>query len=175
MALCRKCHAVVALGGIARDEPVGDIGGDEIGIAQLGIAEAAAARQLEPRHVARRHGLAAFRADRPAGGEGDLAERARPAAVAPRARLPEPLEIAQQADRRAVGAAELDDLAQAAALLAGAARAFAELAAAEDDRRHALARLDGDGAHPAREGGDAQAVLAWPGAGAAAMEDDRAE
>src|SRR6185437_15607290 len=167
-------HAVIALRLLARDESVGDVGGDEIGIALARVAEAAAAGQLEPCHVARRHGLAALRADRPAGGEGDFAERAGSTAVASARRIADALEIAQQADRRAVGAAELDDLAEPAALPAGAARALAELAA-EEHRGNDFCRLDRNGAHPARESGDAEPVLLRPRAGAAAMEDDRAE
>src|SRR6185437_6640803 len=97
-----------------------------------------------------------------------------PAPFPPAGRIVNTLEIAQEADRVAVGAGELDDLAEPAAIFAGAARALAELAAAEDDRRDRLGRLDRDRAHAARKGGDIEPVLARPRAGAAAMEDDGA-
>ena len=98
-----------------------------------------------------------------------------PAALAAAGRIADPLEIAQHRDRRAVGAAQLDDLAEAAAEPPGAPRAFAEFAAAEQHRRHRLGRLDRDRAHPAREGGDVEPVLAGPRAGAAAVKNRRAE
>src|SRR6202035_2162642 len=85
------------------------------------------------------------------------------------------LEIAQHRDRRALGAAQLDDLAEAAAKLPGAAGAFAELAPAKHHRRHRLGNLDRDRAHAGGERGDVEPVLARPRPGAAAMEDCGAE
>src|SRR6185437_3459004 len=138
-------HAVIARRIFAGDEAVEDVARYPLRIAPLGIAEAAAAGELEPRDIARGHGLAALGSDLAARGERDAAGRTQAAAVAAARRIVHALEIAQQADRRAIGAAQFDHLAKAAAELAGAARAFAEFATAEDDRRHALRRLDRDG------------------------------
>src|SRR5205807_7890720 len=112
-----------------------------------------------------------LRADRLARAEGDAAGRALAAAVAAARRVVDALEIAQQRDRRAVGAAQFDHLAEPAAVAPGAARAFAELAAAEHDRRHRLGGLDRDRAHPRREGGDVEPILAGPCTGAATVKD----
>src|ERR1700732_554798 len=103
-------HAVVLHRRLARDQPVGDVFGDALGVALLGIAEAAAAGQFEPREIPGRYGLASLGADRPSGDERDAPERAHAAAVAPARRIADALEIAQQAARRAVCAAELDHL-----------------------------------------------------------------
>src|SRR5437764_1297345 len=121
------------------------------------------------------HGLATLRADRLAGDQRHAAGRAEPATVAAARRVVNALEIAQHRDRHAIRAAQLDDLAEPAAIAAGAARALAELAATEHDRRHRFGRLDRDRPHPRREGGHVEPILAGPRAGAAAMEDDRAE
>src|SRR5216683_1328025 len=105
---------------------------------------AAAARQFEPGKIAARHGLPSLRADRLAGDQRHPAGRPHPTAVAPARRVVDALEIAQERDRRAVGAAQLDDLAEPAAEAAGSARTLAELAAAEHDRRDGLGGLDRD-------------------------------
>src|SRR5205823_3120004 len=140
-----------------------------------GIAKAAAARQFEPGEIAARHGLPALRADRLARDQRHPAGRAHPAAVAAARRVVDALEIAQERDRRTVGAAELNDLAEPAAEAAGPARALAELAPAEHHWRDRFGRLDRDRAHPGGEGGDVEPVLAGPRTGPAAMKDDRAE
>src|SRR5437764_247003 len=103
------------------------------------------------------------------------ARRALAAAVAAAGRVVDALKIAQHRHRIAVGAAQLDDLAEAAAIAAGAAGTLAELAAAEHDRRDRFGGLDRDRAHPGREGGHVEPVLAGARAGAAAMKDDGAE
>src|SRR5690349_18690199 len=125
---------VIALRDLGTDQPVGDIGGDLLGVALGGIAKAAAARQFEPDEIAARDALPSLRADRLAGAEGDPPRRALAAAVPAAGRVVDALEIAQHRNRIAVGAAQLDDLAEPAAIAAGAARALAELAAAEHDR-----------------------------------------
>src|SRR5205085_2393266 len=79
------------------------------------------------------HALPALRADRLAGAERHPARRALAAAVATAGRIVDALEIAQHRHRIAVGTAQFDDLAEAATKAAGAARALAELAAAEHD------------------------------------------
>src|SRR5215470_17599767 len=145
---------MIALGGLARDEPVGDVERDLLGLALGGIAEAAAARRLEPNKIAARHALPALGTDRFAGDETDAAGRASATAVAAARRVGDALEIAQHRDRRTVGTAQLDHLAEAAAELSGTARALAVLAAAEQHGRHRLGRLDRDRAHPTRERGD---------------------
>src|SRR5207237_405416 len=89
-----QSDAVVALGGFARDQPVGDIGRDLVGVARPWVAEAAAARQFEPDEIAARHGLPAFRADRLAGTEGDAAGCPFAAAIAAARRVINALEIA---------------------------------------------------------------------------------
>src|SRR5581483_10209336 len=116
-------------------EAVGDIGGNLLGVALGGVAEAAAARQFEPDVVAAADRLPPFRADRLAGDQRHAARRSEPAAVAAARRVVDALEIAQHRDRAAIGAAQLDDLPEAAAMAAGAARSLAEFAAAEHDRR----------------------------------------
>src|ERR1700756_1435148 len=65
-AVVRDDHAVVLLRAFARNESVGDVGGDRLGIAPARRAMAAAARQLEPQEIAGRHGLTSLRPDRPA-------------------------------------------------------------------------------------------------------------
>src|SRR6185312_8568956 len=110
-----------------------------------------------------------------AGGQRHPPGLAGAAAVAPARGIADALEIAEKADRRAACARQLDHLAEAAAMPAGAARIGTKLAPPEDDRRHRLRCLDRDGAHAAGEGGDVEPVLARPRAGAAAMEDDGAE
>src|SRR5215472_4861492 len=166
---------MIALGGLARDEPIGDIERNLLGIARGGIAEAAAARRLEPDKITARHALPALGTDQFAGDEADAAGRAGAAAVAAARRVGDALEIAQHRDRRTVGAPQLNHLAEPAAVLAGTARPLAVLAAAEQHGRHRLGRLDRDRAHPARERGHVKSVLPRPRAGAAAMEDRGAE
>src|SRR5215472_4894493 len=112
---------MIALGGLARDEPIGDIERDLLGVARGGIAKTTAAGGFEPDEVAARHALPAFGADRFAGDEADAASRASAAAVAAARRVGDALEIAQHRDRRTGGAAQLDHLAEAAAELSGAA------------------------------------------------------
>ena len=70
-------------------------------------------------------------------------------------------------ERRILAEADLDRLAEPAALLAGTARVGAQLLAPDHDRRDRLGDLDRDAAHPAREGSGRHAVLARPRAGAA--------
>src|SRR6266851_1560675 len=59
--------AIVAQRDIACVEPVGDIGGDLLGVALGRIAKAAAARQFEPGEIAAGDRLPSLRADRLAG------------------------------------------------------------------------------------------------------------
>src|SRR5271166_2294683 len=167
--------AIVALGDFARNQTVRDIERNLLGIALGRIAEAAAARQFEPDEIAAGDALPAFGADRLAGDEGHPAQGALAAAVAAASGVADPFEIAQHRDRRAVGAAQLDDLTETAAEPAGPARAFAILAPPEQHRRHRLGRLDRDRPHTAREGGHVEPVLAGPRPGPAAMEDSGAE
>ena len=54
---------------------------------------------------------------------------------APARRVPDPLEIAQEADRHSAGAADLDHLSEPAAKCAGTTRTVAKLAPAEQHRR----------------------------------------
>ena len=79
--VCNERDAVIVLGGIARDQPVGDVERDLLGIAFGGVPETAAARQFEPDEVAARHALPAFGADRLAGNESYPTERALAASV----------------------------------------------------------------------------------------------
>src|SRR6266851_1024003 len=174
-AIGEERDPVVALGDVAADQPVGDIGGDLLCVALGWVAKAAAARQFEPGEIAARHGLPPLRADRLAGDQRHPAGRAHAAAVAAARRVVDALEIAQERDRRAVGAAQLDDLAEPAAEAARPTRALAELAAAEHDRRYRFGGLDRDRAHPRGERGNVEPVLARPRTGPAAMKDDRAE
>src|SRR5260370_9857496 len=139
------------------------------------FAKAAAARQFEPDEVAARGTLPAYGADRPSRDQGDLAGGPGPGAVAAARRIADALEIAKHRDGRAVGTAQFDDLAEAAAEFPSAARALPELAPAEQHRRHRLGGFDRNRAHAAREGGHVEPVLAGPRAGAAAMEDRGAE
>src|SRR6266576_7210383 len=119
--------------------------------------------------------MTAFRADRLAGDEADPTRRTQSAAIAATRRVIDALEIAQQRDRHPVGAPQFDDLAEPAAITPGAARALAEFATAEHNRRDRLGHFDRDRAHAGRKGGDIESVLPGPRAGAAAMKDDRAE
>src|SRR6185312_6571283 len=107
-ALSAEDDAVVALRRLARDEAVRDIGGDALRRALARIAEAAAARQLEADRVARRHGLPPLGADRPAGDQRHPPGLAGAAAVAPARGIADALEIAEEADRRAACARQLD-------------------------------------------------------------------
>src|SRR5262249_45277317 len=150
-AVAREGDAVVPLRLFARDEPVGDVGGNRIGIALARRAMAGAARQLEPQEVAGRNGLPSLRPDRPARAAPHLSGAASRPGAAPARWIFHPREIARRAPGRAAGAADLDPLAEAAAELAGATRALAKLAAAEQHRRDRFRRLDRDGAHAARE------------------------
>src|SRR5205823_9337941 len=59
-AIGGKRDAVVALGGLARNDAVGDIARDLVGIARRRIAEPAAPGQFEPDEIAARHGLPAL-------------------------------------------------------------------------------------------------------------------
>src|SRR5690242_20699723 len=93
VAVGGDCNAVVAFRRLARDEPVGDIEGDLLGIALASVAEAAAARQFEANEVAARHALPAFGPDRRARDQGDPARRADAAALAAPRRVADPLEI----------------------------------------------------------------------------------
>ena len=170
-----KHDPVIALGGFARNEAVGDVERDLLRIAVGGSAKAAATRQFEPDEIPARHALPALGADRSSRDQGDPPGRAGPAAVAAARRIADALEIAQHRDRRAVGAAQFDDLAEAAAEFPGAARALAELAPAKQHRSHGFGRLDRDRPHTAWEGGDVEPILARTRASAAAMEDRRAE
>src|SRR4051812_30995999 len=174
-AVLGQGDAVVALGRLARIEPVGDIGGDLLRVALGRVAEAAAARQFEPDEIAAGDGLAALGSDRFSRQQRYSARRPETAAVTAPRRVGDALEIAQHRDRRAVDAAQFDDLTQPAALAAGAAGTLAELAAAEDDWRHRFGRLDRDRAHAGGKGGHVEPVLAGPRTGAAAVENDRAE
>src|SRR5260370_33638621 len=139
------------------------------------FAKAAAARQFEPDEAAARDTLRALGADRPSRDQGDLAECAGPAAVAAARRIADALEIAKHRDRRAVGAAQFDDLAEAAAKFPTAARALPELAPAGQHRRHRLRGFDRNRAHAPREGGYVEPVPARPPAGAAPTDDRGAE
>src|SRR5215469_3077581 len=76
-----KGHTMVALGGLARDQPIGDIERDMLGVARGGIAKTAAAGGFEPDEIAAGHALAALGADRVAGDEADATGRAIAAAV----------------------------------------------------------------------------------------------
>src|SRR6185369_17620209 len=104
------------------DQAVGDIGGDLRGVALMRIAEAAATGQLETDRIARRHRLAPLRLDLSAGQQRDGSRRPLAAAVTAARRIVDALEIAQQADRVAVGAGDLDDLPEPAAKFTGTAR-----------------------------------------------------
>src|SRR5271165_6968375 len=88
-----ELNPIVAFGAFARDEPVGYVCRHEGRIAPARIAVASAAWQLEPDHVASRHGLASLRPDAPAGKKRDTAGRAGVPAAAPARRVPDPLEI----------------------------------------------------------------------------------
>src|SRR5207237_3127779 len=123
----------------------------------------------EADEIAAGHGLPALRADRLARAQRDAAGRALATAVTAARRVVDALEIAQQRDRRAVGAAQFDDLAEAAAVAPGAARAFAEFAAAEHHRRHRLGGFHRDRPHPRREGRHVEPIFAGPRAGAATV------
>src|SRR5262249_13207973 len=101
--------------------------------------------------------------------------RARPSAVAAARRIFYALEIAQQRDRIRPGAAQLDHLTETAAAGARAARAVTEFAPIKHDRRDGLRGFHRNGAHAGWEGGGAETILRGPRAGAAAVEDHRAE
>jgi len=62
-AVRREDNAIVALGRLARDQPVGHIECDLLRVAFGRIAKAAAARQLEANEIAARDVLPALRAD----------------------------------------------------------------------------------------------------------------
>src|SRR3984957_13085224 len=153
-------HPIVAPRFLGGDQAVEHIIQHALRIALLRVAEPAAARQAELDRIARRHGLAALRPDRPAGAQRDRAVRPGLAAGAAARGGLHALEGAQERDRRGTGAAELDHLAEPAAEFARPARAFAKLAAAKHDRRHALGRLDRDRAHAGRKCRGAEPILA---------------
>src|SRR6516165_1723158 len=170
-AICIDRHGVVTLRLVRGDQAVEHVVAHALRIALARIAEAATARQLQADGVARRHGLAPLRADRPPRTHAHHAGAAGLPAAAPARRMAHALEIAQKRQRIGTGAAELDHLAKAAAELPGTARAVAKLAAIEHDRRDAFGRLDWYRAHAGRKGGGGQPVLLRPRAGAAAVKD----
>src|SRR5258705_12068369 len=81
-----------------------------------------------------------------------------------------PLEGGEGAEWRAFAMLEFHDLAQAAAILAGAARILAVLLLPHDDGRDGLGDLDRHVAHARRERCGGEPVEAGPRAGAARME-----
>src|SRR3984957_19388566 len=129
-AVDAKRHAVFVPGKLGGDQPVRDVERDLVGIARRGIAEPAAARQFEADEIAAGNRLPTFRAHRLPRDQRRLARRAESATVAAARRVVDTLEIAQHRDRHVVGAAQFDDLAEAAAITPDAARALTELAAA---------------------------------------------
>src|SRR6516165_1429884 len=167
--------AIVALGRLTRNQPVRYIECHLLGIAIGGFAETAPARQFEPDEIAARYALPALGADRFAGDQGDPACGALAAAVAAPGRVADPLEIAQHRDRRTVGSAQFDNLAETAAVAPGPARPLPKLAPAEQHRCHRLGCLDRDRAYAGGKRGHIEPILAWPRPGATAMKDRGAE
>src|SRR3984957_14321528 len=129
---------VIALCLLHGDQTIEHIVAHALRIARARVAEAAAAGQVQLDGIARRHGLPALWPDRAARAQCHGTGGAGLAAVAAARRVFHPFEIAQERHRIGAGAADLDHLAEPAAALAGAARAFAKFAAIEHDRRHAL-------------------------------------
>ena len=81
-----------------------------------------------------------------------------------------PFEPGEDAEGGVLAGADFHDLAQAAAILAGAAGILAQLLAPDDQRRDRLGRLHRHVAHAGGERRRRQPVLAGPRAGAAGME-----
>ena len=157
--LGRQRNRVIARGGIRRDEPVGHVGSGESRIAAAWISVSAPARQFEPDHVAARHRLASFRADRPARQETYPAWRAGlPTRPTARGML-DPFEIAQQTDRHPVRAPDFNHLPQPAPPFAGTARAVTKLPPTKQHRRDSFRRLDRNGSHTAGESRRTQTIL----------------
>src|SRR6516162_1500222 len=114
--------AIVALGRLTRNQPVRHIECHLLGIAIGGVAETAPARQFEADEIAARYALPALGADQFARDQGDPAGGALAATVAAAGWVADPLEIAQHRDRRTVGSAQFDNLAETAAVAPGSAR-----------------------------------------------------
>src|ERR1700722_4779136 len=150
---------VIALCLLHGDQTIEHVVEHALRIALARIAKTAAAGQMQLDGIARRHGLPALWPDRAARTQRHGAGSAGLAAVAAARRVFHPFEVAQQRDRIGAGAADFDHLAEPTPALAGAAGAFAKLAAIEHHRRHALGGFHGDRAHAGRKRGCAQAVF----------------
>ena len=167
---------IVALNAIQRlrlllaDQPEPHIALDLRAVALLRVAEAAAPRHVDDQAFAGRDGLEALGLEFLARRQRQPAFAAGSAAVTAARRMLHPLEGGEDAERRAFAMLDFHDLAESAAILAGAAGILAVLLLPDDDGRDGLGDLDRDVAHARRKRSRRQAVEGRARAGAAGME-----
>src|SRR5450631_2351117 len=140
------------------DQPELHVAVDLGAVAFPGIAEAAAVRHVDDQAFAGRDGLEALGLELLARRQRQPAVAAGLAAVAAARRMFYPLEGGEDAERRALAMLDFHDLAEAAAILAGAAGILAVLLLPHHDGRDGLGDLDRHVAHARREGRSRQAV-----------------
>src|SRR5712691_5178115 len=152
---------------LARHQAAFDIVAHACGRALPRVADSGAAWCHHDEPILRRHALKALAAQLPSGLQSDIAGLAVTAAIAAARRMIDAVERRQNIERRIDAAADLDDLAEAAAGAAGTAGIRPQLLAPEDQRRLRLRDLDRRAAHAAGIGGGGQSVLGEARAGAA--------
>src|SRR4051812_6116211 len=157
-----NCNRVVG-----RHETAFDVVVDGRRRALPGIANAGAAWCQHHQPVVRRHLLKAFSTQLLAGLQADIAGLAVLAAIATTWRMIDAVECRQDVERRIDAAADLDDLAEAAAGAPRPAGIRTQLLAPEDQRRLRLGDLDRRAAHAAGIGSRRQPVPREARAGAA--------